>query len=57
MMTISGTVMTFSGAVATISGVVVNCKCIPILIFICGFCRGEGEKGFHGDDFLKGSVR
>jgi hypothetical protein len=27
------------------------------LIFICGFCRGEGEKGFHGDDFLKGSVR
>jgi hypothetical protein len=43
----------FSGMVVASSGAVVNDEGSPILIFLNGFCRGDGGDSFYDDDFSK----
>jgi hypothetical protein len=45
--------MAISGTVDTISDAVVIIKCIPVIIFLCVFCRERGGESFYGDGFSK----
>lgn len=39
-----------------ISGTVVAGEIVPIMILICGFCRGDEEESFYSDGSLKNGM-
>jgi hypothetical protein len=47
---------TFSGTVTVFSGMVATGKSVPILNFLCGFCRGDEGESLHSNGFLKISL-